>query len=99
MLRGSLAVGEGIQLVPGSSIHTHFMRFPIDVLYLDKEQQVVKIVAALKPWRFSAGRGAHSTVELPGGHLADLDVEVGDRVTLEAVGNTSEAPEATETIA
>jgi uncharacterized protein len=44
---------DGILFRPGNSIHTCFMRYPIDVVFLTKEYRIVKIVRALKPWRFT----------------------------------------------
>src|SRR5437868_14745465 len=54
--RGSLASGEGILIRPARAIHTLFMRFPIDVIFLDQHGQVVKIVAELAPWRGCVAR-------------------------------------------
>ncbi len=80
--RSSLPPGEGIWFPRTSSIHMWFMRFPIDVVYVDREMRVKKTVASLKPWRFSGARGARSTLELPAEALAGLDVRVGDLLTL-----------------
>ena len=49
--RASLPSGEGILLRPASSVHTAFMRFPIDVVFLDRELRVLKVVPGLPPWR------------------------------------------------
>ena len=81
--RGRLATGEGLQLVPCSSVHTWFMRFPIDVVYLDRSDRVIKVVLALRPFRFSWGRGAHSALELPPGTVAATGTAVGDTITFE----------------
>src|SRR5436305_6686395 len=85
-LRGLLGVrglppGEGIVLRPGWSIHTAFMRFPIDVVYVDADQVVMKIVPNLRPWRASTCRGARDVVELAAGECARRGLERGDRVT------------------
>jgi uncharacterized membrane protein (UPF0127 family) len=63
-----LEAGEGL-LIPGcGSIHTCFMRFPIDVIFLDGENRVVKIVRAVKPWRMAwGGRQARSVIEVQSG--------------------------------
>jgi hypothetical protein len=80
--RDGLAPGEGM-LFPGcSSIHTCFMRFAIDVVYLDAERRTVKIVERLKPWRLSGCRGARDTLELAAGHVAATDVRTGARLAL-----------------
>ena len=85
-LRGLLGMrglppGEGIVLRPGWSIHTAFMRFPIDVVYVDANQVVMKVVPDLKPWRASTCRGARDVVELAAGECARRGLEPGDRVT------------------
>ena len=60
-----------------------FMRFAIDVIYVDRERRVVKLVHALKPWLLSMALGGHAVVELPAGTLAQLDVQTGDRLDIE----------------
>lgn len=78
----NLPPGEGLLILPCSSIHTHFMRFPIDVIYVSRENIVVAIDEALAPWRF--GRihsGARYVVELPAGTITATGTEVGDKVT------------------
>jgi len=81
--RRSLAGDEGLLLTPCTSIHTFFMRFPIDILYLDREQVVVKAVRALRPFRLSAClKGGRSTLELPAGAIEASGTQVGDRLVL-----------------
>ena len=53
-----LAEGEGMLLRPASSIHTAFMRFAIDAVFVDKESRVVKVAPGVRPWRAAACRGA-----------------------------------------
>ena len=91
-LRG-LPPGEGIVLRPGWSIHTAFMRFPIDVVYVDVNQVVVKVVPNLKPWRASTCRGARDVVELAAGECARRGLEPGDRVTWAARPLNGDAPQ------
>ena len=60
----NLPAGEGV-LFPGtSSVHTHFMRFPIDVVFLDESRRVVSVRRELRPWRFAAAKGAAAVLEL-----------------------------------
>ena len=81
--RRSLAVEEGLLLMPCTSIHTLFMRFPIDILYVDREHAVVKAVKDLQPFRVSAClRGAHSILELPVGAIEASGTQVGDRLEM-----------------
>jgi uncharacterized membrane protein (UPF0127 family) len=76
-----LAPGSGLLLPRTSSVHTHFMRFPIDVVFLDGERRVVRVVPALRPWRFSAAKGAASVLELAAGECRRLGLESGDRLS------------------
>jgi uncharacterized membrane protein (UPF0127 family) len=76
--------GDGILLRPCPSVHTLFMRFPIDVVFLDREGEVLKIVENLKPWRTAGARRAHSALELPAGEAARVGVAVGDRLVAES---------------
>jgi uncharacterized membrane protein (UPF0127 family) len=65
-----------------SSIHMLFMRFPIDVVFVDAEWRVLRVVPDLKPWRLAAKRGAKATLELSAGTCARLGVEPGDQLTV-----------------
>jgi uncharacterized protein len=78
--RRSFPGGEGILLRPAASIHTFFMRFPIDVVFLDRELVVVGIAHELRPWRTAGKRGAHSALELPSGECERRGVRVGNRL-------------------
>ena len=78
--RRRLPDGEGILLRPAGSIHTFFMRFPIDVVFLDKEHRVVGIEPALPPWRTAGRRGAKAVVELAAGECERRGLRVGDRL-------------------
>lgn len=76
-LRTVLPPGEGL-LFPGtSSVHTHFMRFPIDVVFRAEDGRVVSIVRALRPWRLARRRGAADVLELPAGECDRLGLQVG----------------------
>jgi uncharacterized membrane protein (UPF0127 family)/CheY-like chemotaxis protein len=78
--RKYLRQGEGMVLRPGWSIHTAFMRFPIDAVFLDADQVVIKIEHDVGPWRTVSCRGAREVVELPAGESHSRGLEVGDRV-------------------
>jgi uncharacterized protein len=80
-----LPAGEGIVLRPGWSIHTAFMRFSIDVVFVDANQVVLKVVRNLKPWRAATCRGARDVVELAAGECERRGLERGDRVTWAAL--------------
>ena len=82
--RSSLEPGEGLLLKPGSSVHCFFMRFTIDVAFLDRDGKVVKLYHSMKPWRASSVvRGAKQALELPEGTLRETDTQVGDVLLLE----------------
>jgi uncharacterized membrane protein (UPF0127 family) len=78
--RKSLPSGQGILLRPAASIHTFFMRFAIDAVFLDEELRVVAIAADLRPWRAAGKRGARAVLELPAGECARRGLAVGDQV-------------------
>ena len=82
----SLPADEAIILKPASSIHTLFMRFALDIIYLDREERIVKLVPNLVPYRFSSAKGAHSTIEMASGATNGLDLQVGDQLALRPVG-------------
>jgi uncharacterized protein len=79
--RKNLAPDEGMLLRPGFSIHTAFMRFPIDVVFLDTELVVLKIDANVRPFRTAGCRGAREVVELRAGECERRGLAVGDRVS------------------
>lgn len=82
--RDGLADGEGLWIVPCESVHTFFMRFPIDLLYLSRDLKVKKVCHAVKPWRLSACLTAHSLIELPAGTLRRTGTRKGDRIVFES---------------
>ena len=75
--RDSLPPGEGLLLRPAGSVHTAFMRFPIDVVYLDRRNRVIDVVPDLPPWRMSGRRGARAVVELSAGEARRRGIEPG----------------------
>jgi uncharacterized membrane protein (UPF0127 family) len=76
--RKSLPAGHGLWIVPCESIHTFGMRFPIDVVYLDRKNRVRKIRRAMAPWRLSMCWMAHSVLELPIGVIEQTQTQKGD---------------------
>ena len=81
--RRSLEQGEGLLLRPASSIHTAYMRFSIDAVFLDRDGVVVKVVAGLRPWQAAAARRARSVLELAAGECERYDLRAGERLALE----------------
>ncbi|MDQ2959853.1 MAG: DUF192 domain-containing protein [Candidatus Dormibacteraeota bacterium] len=83
MFRRSLADGHGLALRPCTSVHMFFMRFPLDVVFIDGDGRVLKIYAGIKPGRATGiVRKAKGCIELPAGTLARTGVVVGDVLTL-----------------
>jgi uncharacterized membrane protein (UPF0127 family) len=81
--RTALDPSSALVLAPCLMVHTAFMRFPIDVIFVDREGRVVRLVPDLVPWRIAASFGAYATVELAAGALVARDVAVGDYLYLE----------------
>ena len=92
--RDHLPPGEGILLRPAGSIHTAFMRFPIDAVFVDRELQVLRIARELPPWRVAAARGARAVLELPAGEADRRGLAVGARLELATAGQP--APNGTQ---
>ena len=76
--RGELRPGEGLLLRPASAIHTFFMRFPIDAVFLDRDWRVVGIAGDVAPWRTAGRKGAKAVLELPAGESARRGLRPGD---------------------
>jgi hypothetical protein len=94
--RDGLPPGDGLLLDPCNSVHTFFMRFPIDVAFLDDSGVVVALNHRLQPWRATRVHlRARTTLELPAGALGAGGVLVGDRLT-EAPGPPKNGHQATD---
>ena len=76
--RDGLGAGEGMWIVPCESVHTFFMRFPIDLVYLDRKNVVKKVRSEVGAWRMSACLSAHSILELPAGTIRSTRSQPGD---------------------
>jgi uncharacterized protein len=73
-----LSSGEGLWIIPCESVHTFFMRFPIDLVYLDRRNCVRKVRSGVGAWRISACISAHSVLELPSGTVRATETQRGD---------------------
>jgi len=69
-------------LQPCRHVHTAGMRFPIDVVFVDRQGYAVKVVRDLQPWRISLAAGARAVIEMPAGSLQWGQVLPGDRLYL-----------------
>ena len=81
--RDGLDEGAGLVIAPSNSVHTFFMRFPLDVVFLDRDLKVVRVVHGLRPWRVAGARRAVAALELPAGAAAAAGIEEGDVLSLE----------------
>lgn len=79
--RSELPTGDGLLIVPCRQVHTFFMNFVIDVVFLDSKNRVIGIHHELAPWRLSSYHpDAHSTLELPAGTLKNTGTEIGHQL-------------------
>lgn len=82
--RRELPRGQGLLLRPAPAIHSWFMRFPIDAVFLDRDLVVVGTERSLRPWRVAGRRGARAVLELAAGECERLGVRTGSRLELVA---------------
>jgi uncharacterized membrane protein (UPF0127 family) len=82
--REELPRGEGMLLRPAAAVHTAFMRFPIDVVFLAEDGRVLKVAHTVPAWRSVTCRGAAAALELAAGECSRRNVEVADLVQLPA---------------
>jgi uncharacterized membrane protein (UPF0127 family) len=80
--RQTFNTGEGLWISPCESIHTCWMKFPIDVVYLDRKKKVRKIRTSVVPWRLSICLLAHSVLELPVGTIDRTRTKPGDQLEM-----------------
>lgn len=83
--RDYLGADAALVLAPCLAIHTAFMRFPIDVAFVDRRGRAVRLVHQLAPWRVAVAPRAYAAIELPAGALSRHQVDVGDRLELVAL--------------
>lgn len=79
--RSSLIPGHGLWILPCEAVHTFGMRFPIDLVYLDRNHRVRKVRSNVVPWRMSACLLAHSVLELAAGAVAKTGTIPGDKLS------------------
>ena len=91
--RKTLPPGEGVLLRPSNSVHTFFMRFPIDVVFLDGDLGVMAVAPAVRPWRVRARWGARAVLELAAGEAARAGLDSGDRLAIERSSSTEQKEE------
>jgi uncharacterized protein len=78
--------GAGLWIVPCESVHTFFMKFTIDLVYVDRKHKVRKVRHSVPAWRLSACLTAHSILELPPGTAQQTGTQAGDQLEIEKLG-------------
>ena len=78
--RQELRAGEGLWIRPCEAVHTFGMKFPIDLVYLDRKLRVKKVRSGVRPWRLSFCFTAHSVLELASGTIHETQTKPGDRI-------------------
>lgn len=96
-LRGLLFVpalhpGQGLLIRPCAAVHTAFMAYAIDVVFLDRAGCIQKIVPRLKPWRTAAFPGAYQTLELAAGETARLGLQTGQSLAQNLSNSAQKKP-------
>jgi uncharacterized protein len=81
--RAGLESGGGMLIDAAPSVHMFFMRFPIDVVFLDRDWKVVGVRHDLRPWRVAGARRAVAALELPAGAASAAGIEEGHVLVLE----------------
>jgi uncharacterized protein len=94
MFRRGLPDGGGLLLMPCSSVHMCFMRFPLDIVYLDAGFRVVAVEQGLRPWRLGGlHKGVRMVLELPAGAAARCDLAVGSALTVREAAKAAALPQ------
>jgi len=92
--RSGLGEGEGMLITPAPSVMTFFMRFPIDVVFLSREGEVLKVAQALPPWRTAGARRAKAVLELAADEAERREIRVGTRLDLSVLAGSGSGPAA-----
>lgn len=78
--RPKLDLNQGLLLDPCNSVHTFWMRYAIDIVYLDRQKKVISIQQHLKPWRASINKKAKYVLELASGSAEYNNLNIGDKL-------------------
>jgi uncharacterized membrane protein (UPF0127 family) len=84
--------GQALWIVPCRGVHTFAMRFPLDLLYLDRARKVIDVHENVQPWRVAPLRfHAASVMELPPGAIRKSRTEIGDKVEIVTAAQPEES--------
>jgi len=78
LFRTALGNDQAMLIAPCNSVHTCFMGYRLDVVFLDKERKIMKIIESVKPWRFATHFKAKQVIEFKAGVVAQTGMAVGD---------------------
>ena len=78
--RASLAQGDGMLFRGESSIHSAFMRFRFDAVFMDRDLRVLALAENIPPWRARSARGARNILELSAGEISRTGLAIGDQL-------------------
>ena len=81
--RQSLDPRTAMIIAPTNAVHTFFMRFPIDIAFVEKDGRILKIRKRLPAWRMAAAWGAYAVVEMAAGSFEVAGTGTGDRLTVD----------------
>lgn len=87
--RAELPEGEGMLFEHESSIHSAFMRFRFDAVFLDRDLRIVKLAERIPPWRAVGARGARNVLELAAGQISGRGLQLGDELAVDEPGATA----------
>jgi hypothetical protein len=83
--RERLSPGNGLWILPCAAVHTFWMQFSIDLIYLDRKNRIQKLTSCVPPWRLSACLWAHSVIELPSGTICNTQTQLEDNLDFSVV--------------
>jgi uncharacterized membrane protein (UPF0127 family) len=81
--RTGLEPGHGIAIAPCNGIHTFFMKFSIDVMFVAKDGTVRRIASAVRPWRIALSPSSYAVIETAAGVVRMSGTRPGDRLTVD----------------
>jgi uncharacterized protein len=91
--RTGLAAGDGMLIDPAPSIHSAFMRFEFDAVFLDRDLKVVKVVERIRPFRAHSAKHARKVLELAAGEAGRRGLQIGDTLAIEPLPEAAEPPD------
>jgi uncharacterized protein len=94
--RDSMPEGSALLIAPSNSIHTFFMRFPIDIAFVSRDGRVVSVRTALPAWRIAIAFRAYAVVELPAGALARSETLPGDVLSIQPTASPGSSEPTTQ---